>query len=796
VAPRANTGQILRALAGPTLIVLASLVAMHGYAFGGRLSAYPDDLSFWMPNYCYLGQALHSGHIPLWNPTTLAGTRFAADPQTGWMYLPVMILFTLLPCGTAMRWFIALQPIGAGLGLFWFLRSEGISRPAATIGGLALALPIAASIISLSIPFTGTFAWTALTLAAASRCMHARAWPSRLLWLLATAAAWGQLAAAHFSVGLLIGSAALAAYVSARAAIEFRSQGGRASLRVAGTAGLLAGSLLLVNAAYLLPRLAYVSTTSLGLGYARLQTLSVQLWGHPGTARVSGPAIGPNTPLGFAGTPGLYVGALVLALVFAGMFSKQLRPLAIAFSAYGLVFYLLAQKFGVRHLGPHVASTRPGDLYLHQPHWLAFSLILILPLLGAIGIEAWLRSSSLRTRLLMLTPGLFVWWVLPLVVGRYHAYTVLFAAGTLAAVVGLATVIRRPRLAPILAVFLCLELITNLFVGEAKVRPPLGAVWIGSRPAPRLDPGAFLTPGPIALAIADAPGRYLSIVPEAWTSRGLQTRQSDPYWPLLAMQQSMTFGLRSAQGYDPVQELGYWEFVRAAGHVQLLYNVSYFKRVKDVALDLLQVSDVIARNGRPPVPGATVVATEGLWADYRIPDPSPLASLIPSWSIEPTTETAVVTVARAQIQPDQKVLLDREPSFAGSTRGPDPAGSAGTTSVVARDAQRIVLAVEAPQPSIVLLRQPYDVNWHPSVDGRPVPLLRADGFLQAIAVGSGRHTIEVRYTERTVGLGLLVSLIAVVLLLGAAFLVARRRRRAAGGDVQIGNDPSVAIGGD
>ena len=38
---------------------------------------------------------------------------------------------------------------------------------------------------------------------------------------------------------------------------------------------------------------------------------------------------------------------------------------------------------------------------------------------------------------------------------------------------------------------------------------------VHARPVPRLDPNAFLSSGPIALALADAPGRYLSIAPPA-----------------------------------------------------------------------------------------------------------------------------------------------------------------------------------------------------------------------------------------------------------------------------------------
>src|SRR5439155_13898927 len=144
--------------------------------------------------YCYLGKSIAAGTMPAWNPHTLAGTPFIADPQSGWFSPLVVLLFVLLPCVAALRWYLMVLPILAGLGMYWFLRSEGLSRPAATFGGLVLSLPVAGSAF-LGLPWaSGSLAWTALSLAAASRLFHATRWSSRLLWVLATALAWGQVA--------------------------------------------------------------------------------------------------------------------------------------------------------------------------------------------------------------------------------------------------------------------------------------------------------------------------------------------------------------------------------------------------------------------------------------------------------------------------------------------------------------------------------------------------------------------------------------------------------------------------
>ncbi|HEV8420111.1 MAG TPA: hypothetical protein VGR13_02005, partial [Actinomycetota bacterium] len=262
----------IAALAGPALIVAAVLILMRDFAFAGKVTG-GDIARYWLPMHCFLGRSLAAGHIPSWTASALSGTPFAADPQSGWMSFLPMLLYSTVHCGTALRWMVVLQPVLAGLGIYWFARAEGLSRVAATVGGLALAIAISGSRLPVSIRFPGVLAWTALVLAAASRYVGARTWSSRLSWVAATALAWGQVAASHLTVGLLIGTLALVAYAVARLRTDVRR-----GLLAMNEALLLSAVALValpsVNLAYLLPRLAYASQTSLAMGYGSLQKLS------------------------------------------------------------------------------------------------------------------------------------------------------------------------------------------------------------------------------------------------------------------------------------------------------------------------------------------------------------------------------------------------------------------------------------------------------------------------------------------------------------------------------------------
>src|SRR5947209_7049732 len=74
-----------------------------------------DAATQYYPWYYFLGESLSSGQVPAWTPYQFSGAPFAADPLSGWSYLPAMVLFTLLPLVTAVKGFMFLHLLLAGL---------------------------------------------------------------------------------------------------------------------------------------------------------------------------------------------------------------------------------------------------------------------------------------------------------------------------------------------------------------------------------------------------------------------------------------------------------------------------------------------------------------------------------------------------------------------------------------------------------------------------------------------------------------------------------------------------------
>src|SRR5439155_10911822 len=300
------------------------------------------------------------------------------------------------------------QPVLAGIGVYWFLRGEQLDRAASTVGGLCLGLVIAHSVIALGLPFAGTLAWTAMLLASAARVVHARAWSGRVGWAIVTAACWGQVANAHLSNGLVMGSAALAAYVGA-ALVRAVRRGAMSPSEGVEVGGLMLATLPLVNLAVLLPRLAYLPSTTIGAGYNRLDAWGRALTGVSTRGGVVGYAATRSWPAGLAMPPGPYLGVLAIVLSLAWWTSPRYRWLGVSFAGFGALFYLLSLDGVATALAPLISNTSWGQFYVHEPYRFTYAAIFALCVLAGLGADGLLRSTSLRASLEMLAPGAALW---------------------------------------------------------------------------------------------------------------------------------------------------------------------------------------------------------------------------------------------------------------------------------------------------------------------------------------------------------------------------------------------------
>jgi hypothetical protein len=375
----------------------------------------------------------------------------------------------------------------------------------------------------------------------------------------------------------------------------------------------------------------------------------------------------------------------------------------------------------------------------------------------------------------MLLPGVLIWGALLHRVRIPLPWLHLLLAG---AVVGGAVLLvahLRPAVLLILPLLLAGELVRSDLVGQYSHGPlPLDKPPATPLRAPTVDAAAYLRAGPIERAIMSPDsGRFLSLAPGLITHRGYLTHQAPNTWGLLINQRGMLFGLEDVQGYNSIQLQRYWRFIRAVSPIKIDYNAGVLPRPPPVALDLLQVRWVIGSPDVPPLPGLTQVAGDGNWALYERSDASPRASVLSSWQVVGGWREALRAVVGPQFDASQTVTLEQAPGL-----GPPGAqGEAGAAVYRSLGTQAASVTVDAPAPSVVVVRNPYDSGWHATVDGQAAPVLAADYLVQGIPVGAGHHVILLTYDDPSIGYGVAGSVLALAVLLGLAVFLRRRNRR-------------------
>ena len=303
---------------------------------------------------------------------------------------------------------------------------------------------------------------------------------------------------------------------------------------------------------------------------------------------------------------------------------------------------------------------------------------------------------------------------------------------------------------------------------------------------PNVDLRRYLTPGPVARAMDGKPGRFLTWVPPAaFSLKGYLYTQGPDTWGALENARGMLFGLRDSMGYSPVQLTRYWSYVRATNDgTPLYYNASVIQHPSLTDARLLGIRWLIVPSGQPPpLPARKVAGPHGRYALYQVRGYEPLVSVVPRFRMVANSAQALRRDLRSDFDPAREAVVQVDPGIRPSAA---PPGHDTITQVSPED---IRISVDATAPSLVVVRNSFDNLWNATVDGRPVHMLAADYFLQAVPVPKGHHEVRLRYRDPDVSEGLMASGLVWLALGLAAFETAvfgRRRRRMPTQDAESG----------
>jgi hypothetical protein len=775
-------------LAAGFLILVFTLVAVWGLV-GNGIVVGKDTITQYYPWYSYLGERLRSGDIPAWNPYQFSGAPFAADPLSGWTYLPAMFLFAVLPVSIAAGSYLFVHLLLAGLFTYALARTLRMNVAGALLASVAYEFNgfmywrnVCCS------PYVGVMTWLPLAILGAELAIRSPRWLDRGLWWGVGGLALSQILAAWPGQGSYYALLALGGYVAYRTLLfppeNVRGIRGRALGLVMHGGGVLLFGFGLA-AAGILPRLEYLSLSSLSGGYANIEGVRAA-WGgwtskdwerllvpglvYPGLSTLALALAAPLLARGRHATP--YFAVLVLCtIILAG---KEVTPL------HSVLYQLLP---GFEWIHPHGPARIKVILYL------GFSLLAgaALSRLGERGLDArTLVALPILTSLLIVAFGLSGG-----VQGLFSTDpgTTIPAASLLALVganVCVVIYVVSSRGRRVAAFVLILVVFVDLFAAGRTTIAGYETADLGKELV-KIDLTRYFenTGAAEFLRTEDAPARYFGFGPH---SHGEKRSFRYNNWfaerdttALLASNLGTASGLQSIQGYNAVHIARYDEYIQALnGRSQGYHNADVVPRGLDSPLlDLLNVRYIIVPATTQPdqdVLRELKNAHPTVYSDDQVDvlenrDALPRAWIVHSAKRVPRTET-LKQLNSGGVNPRRTALLEHSPPELSI---PEDA-SADRALVETYEADRISLQTSTGAPGLLVLSEAYYPAWKAYVDGRPVPLYVADHVLRAVPVPAGEHTVELRYESWSLRVGLVVSLTSYLLLTVMVIAGVLRRR--------------------
>ena len=107
------------------------------------------------------------------------------------------------------------------------------------------------------------------------------------------------------------------------------------------------------------------------------------------------------------------------------------------------------------------------------------------------------------------------------------------------------------------------------------------------------------------------------------------------------------------------------------------------------------------------------------------------------------------------------VILAADPGDSPAVQG---SGPAGRVEVTERQPNAVTLRADLSRPGYVVLLDRFDSNWHARIDGREVPVLRANQLFRAVYADPGQHVILFYFRQRGLLAGMLITGITLLVL--------------------------------
>ncbi|MGA7743393.1 MAG: YfhO family protein [Polyangia bacterium] len=753
--PRLQTRVAFAFIAAVVLAAFWKLTSMKGLIITDDIFA-SDLMNENFPYRFSLGNALHSGHWPLWVREIYGGFPLLARAEAGVCYPFNLALFGLFSPYVALNLTILLTLVIAGIGMYLYAREIGGSTLSGLVG--AIAFCFSGYLIShlKHLSMANAACWLPLALTLLERAVR-RNHHRPLLWFgivfglqhlagnAQTAYYSGVLYLFYFPLRLFNrqGEVRAASKQSntVRAAIDvFRN---KLTWSFAGM--LILGSLL--AAVQLIPTYEMVSLSQRSGGvtfeYASKYAYDLKsVWtffypysnGDIGNFTYTGKSI-------FWENSG-YVGLLTLVLAVSAPVRWWKNWHARFFAASAVLSFLLVLGPGTP-LYKVVFNTVPGMNYFRFPTRLLLVTDVSLVALACLGLTRLAQQLGARTlgsrqpvlvqsrRSLLLQAILLALIICDLLYFQLRQNPI----------VDMAQWIKPPRTVEILKQDPSLFRIFCLG-GNRSHRKMFAQArgWEGDL-QPFVEQREFLQPSSNVLYGLSSPNGYANLTPsyivDIWgdqNSAGLITQT----------------GSVQDENFRPTSL--FWKLMR-------MYNVKYLTSFWPLS----------------PAGKQRALGVYGGAYLYQYDDFLPRAYLVDGIVPVPDGRLALRMIASDAFDPEHSVLLDAEPPNyqPGESTG-------GTVEFVRYTTNQAEMRVHTARAAMLVFSDSYYPGWIAKVDGSATPIYRANVTQRAVVVPAGDHRVSFRFQPVTVVVGFWVSLGSLIVFLGGFLIPPLWRQRNCG----------------
>jgi hypothetical protein len=725
-----------------------------------------DTVSNYEPSRRFAASEVRAGRVPLWTPQYLSGTPFAIWPK----YSPFELIYYLVPSPFTLVWMDLSRALVAALGAYLCFRRALAASPSAAVVGAACYPLTGAMVLWQGFPLTSVaalFPWLLLAADTAARRPSGRA--SGAL----AAATCATLLSGMVDVGLL---ALLASGLYVLWSVRHRDGAlpRPTLLRALGCAALGWALGVMLAAPYLLPFAEYcVSGARLAARLAGADTRppagplalpQVVLPDIHGSTREDSLYLLPGNLMASAAAAHAGLLATLVVAPFAFRPGRRCRRPA---------FWLLLAFLGlawILDVPPLVALMRLpylNVLKLNRAPFVAAFAILALAVAGLDAIAS--REARARAR--------ETWVALTLLLAT-AAFAAVHAVRLPALIQERVDQIRRAKEAVPAQSLSLRQLELSLGAGQLKQAALLLAgllAWLALRQGLGRQAWLRSTLGVLMVCelVGFAHGRNPQGEPALYYPRlpalaTLLSAPADRVLPIGCLPPNLPtmLGLRDVRGYDavdPARYVGLLEAVadpRAGPPVAHARTQNYVPEMRvgpGDSVDLPGVLDMLCvRHVVLPAPRGFRVLTN--------PEALPRAFV-------PRRVRTVADAARALARLRSRTFDARAVAY---LEAPEKARSGrGRVGLVAETPGRVQLALDMDDAGLVVLADQWAPGWRAELDGRSLPVLRANYVLRAVEAPAGRHSLVFRYDPLSFRAGL--GLMALALL--ALGLIAAGRAR-------------------